>query len=831
MKKLNTRLWVTAIALLVGLSQLTPWHDKPYDAYLLSEVKQNRDVFRGVWEEARRQVAEKKAPNLMHALLALCHEKNLDLSTCFTQFNIADIKNVDKRNRILLQHLLQKSRSVFRQGLDLKGGVAFSLNIRPQLLEKKSDDECRRMVQKAIEVISGRIDALGVAEPLVRPRGRGGIEVQLPGISLESNSDIVGALKKPAKLEFRLVNEDVREGEPIPTGYEKLFLEREDDKGEAVLVPLIVKKIPEMTGKSVKEAHPVVDQYGKYEVSLQMTPEGKERFAAVTRQNLHKSLAIVLDGKVCSAPVIQSEITGGQASISGHFTQREAIELSNVLNNPLEFELDLAEIYEIGPSLAAGARNVAVNASIIGVGLLMAVMIGYYRLPGAVCGLALVLNFIFILVSWVVLNATITLPGITALALTLGMATDANVLIFERVREEIKNGRDTETALEVGHKKALWTILDSNITTLLTAVLLVFFGVGSVKGFGITLAVGVLTTLFTVLCFNRALLEFLTQRGKFKLSPRAWLGDANFNFLSRQKTATTVSVVLFLIGCVALGVRGKSVLSIDFVGGEELLVRGDKEIDCQIVRQIAQQRHLGEVNAVYQKTVGEAVPLLKIQTEKNRGTAVFEALKETNPDAHFKCLAHNRMGASVSSDVQKNALLSITFALIGILIYIALRFEVSYGIGSVLALLHDTLITVGLYIAFGHQFTAPMVAAVLLVIGYSINDKIIIFDRVREELKINAFAPLPQLVNLSINKTLSRTLMTGMTTFIPALLLYLCCSGIVRDYALVFMLGILIGTFSSIFVAVPIFCKYNRNDRKRLEAKSVESAPYESLNS
>ena len=160
-----------------------------------------------------------------------------------------------------------------------------------------------------------------------------------------------------------------------------------------------------------------------------------------------------------------------------------------------------------------------------------------------------------------------------------------------------------------------------------------------------------------------------------------------------------------------------------------------------------------------------------------------------------------------------------------------MRFEVSYGIGSVLALLHDTLITIGLYIAFGHQFTAPMVAAVLLVIGYSINDKIIIFDRVREELKINPFAPLPQLVNLAINKTLSRTLMTGMTTFIPALLLYLCCSGIVRDYALVFMLGILIGTFSSIFIAVPIFCKYNRNDRKRLEAKPVESVPYESSNS
>ena len=830
MKRLNTRLLVTAVALIIGLSQLTPWQDKPYDAYLLHEVKANREVFRSVLEEAQKQVAEKKASGLMQALIALCHEKHLDLSTCFTQFNIADIRNSDKRNRILLQHLFQRSRSVFKQGLDLKGGVAFSLHIHPQVLEKKTDEECRRMVQKAIEVISGRIDALGVSEPMVRPRGRGGIEVQLPGISLETNADIVSALKKPAKLEFRLVNEAVEEGGSIPAGYEKLFLEREDDKGETVLMPLIVKKIPEMTGKSVKEAHPVVDQYGKYEVSLQMTPSGKERFATVTRQNLHKSLAIVLDGKVCSAPVIQSEITGGQASISGHFTQREAIELSNVLNNPLEFELDLAEIYEIGPSLASGARDIAVKASIIGVCLLVAVMIGYYRLPGAVCGLALLLNFVFILVSWVLLNATITLPGITALALTLGMAVDANVLIFERMREEIKAGRGTEAALELGHRKAFLTILDSNITTLLTAVLLVVFGVGSVKGFGITLAVGVLTTLFTVLCFNRALLEILVQRGLFRLSPNAWFGEAHFDFLSHRKTAA-VSIALFLIGCVALGIRGKNVLSVDFIGGEELLVRGDRQIDCQKVRQMAKDLRLGEVNAVYQKTIGTAVPLLKIQTEKGRGVPVLKALREADSEAHFECLSHNQMGASVSSDVQKNALLSVTFALLGILIYIALRFEFSYGIASVAALVHDTILTIGLYIAFGHQFTAPMVAAVLLVIGYSINDKIIIFDRVREELKTDAFSPLPQIVNTSVNKTLSRTLMTGMTTFIPALLLYLCCSGIVRDYALVFMLGICIGTFSSIFIAVPIFCKWNKGDRKRLDSKAEEVVPYESLKS
>lgn len=831
MKKIDGRLAITWIALAIGLCQLTPWKDQPYDTYLCNHVQKNKEAFQSALQQAKQSIAEKKSTHLVQALVTACHEQKLDLGTCFTQLNASDIKNFDKRNQTILQHLLHQSQSVFKQGLDLKGGVAFSLRIHPQILAGKSDDECQRLVQKAIEVIANRIDSLGVAEPIIRPNGRGNIEVQLPGISLETNPDIVRALKKPAKLDFRLVHEPLPEGEPIPIGYEPLSIEHEKENGEIIAVPILVKKIPEMTGKFVKEAHPVVDPYGKYEVSLQMTPSGKERFATITRQNLHKPLAIVLDGKVCSAPVIQSEITGGQASISGHFTQREAIELSNVLNNPLEFELELAEIYEIGPSLATSAKQVAITASSIGIALLLMVMIGYYHFSGIICSVTLLLNFIFILVSWVILGATITLPSITALALTLGMAVDANVLILERIREELKAGNDILTSLKLGYKRAFLTILDANLTTLLTAVLLVFFGVGSVKGFGVTLAVGVLTTLFTVLCFNRSILERAAQKNRFHLSPHAWFENAKIDFLSHQKPAWILSILLLIIGCVAVGIRGKSVLSIDFVGGDELLVRGEKEIDCQKIRDLAKEKQLGEVHAMYQKTVGTSAPLLKIQTEKNRGLQVLSALQASDPEAHFQCMVHNQMGASVSSDVQKNALLSILFALIGILLYIACRFEFSYGMSSVIALLHDALITIGLYVAFGYQFTAPMVAAILLVIGYSINDKIIIFDRVREELTQNPFSPLPMIVNTAINKTLSRTIITSLTTFIPAVSLYLGCSGIVRDYALVFMLGIGIGTFSSIFVAAPIFCQWNHGDRKRLDAKKAETTTHDWMQS
>ncbi len=817
MQATKWRLGITLLAIAIGVGQLMPWEDKPYDTYLTQQVKSNKAQFQSVLQTAQTQVKEHKAPNLIQALVRICKEQKLDLSTCFTQFNAADIKNFDKRNQILLQHLLHQSQSVFKQGLDLKGGVAFSLSINPQVLEGKSDWECEKLVQKAIEVITTRIDALGVAEPIVRPYGRNNIEIQLPGISLETHPDIVGALKKPAKLDFRLVNEDADPNGPIPLGYERLIMEQEDEQGQWMQIPLVVKRIPEMTGKAIKEAHPVVDAYGKYEVSLQMTAEGKERFASITRQNLHRRLAIVLDGVVCSAPVIQSEITGGQASISGRFTQRDAIELSNVLNNPLEFELELAEIYEIGPSLATSAKNIAIYASLAGLVLLITVMSLYYRLPGMLCSLSLLLNAFFIFVSWAILGATITLPSITALALTLGMAVDANILIFERVREELRAGINLTTALNTGHKKAFIAILDSNLTTLLTAGLLVLLGSGAVKGFGITLAAGILTTLFSVLCFNRALLKLLVHTNHFHLPQQAWFQDTKINFLAHLKGGLCISCLLALIGCAAFGIQGKGVLSIDFVGGDELLVQGDRMVDCQKIRDLAKQKQLGTINAVYQKNLSSASHLLKIQTEKGRGMEVFSALQASEPEVHFTCVSKNQIGASISSDVQKHAILSIAFALIGILAYIAVRFEWTYGISSVLALTHDTLITMGLYVAFGHQFTAPMIAAVLLVIGYSINDKIIIFDRVREELAANRSMPLNAVINHSINKTLSRTLMTSLTTFIPTSLLYICCSGIVRDYALVFLLGIVIGTFSSIFVAMPLFYKLNHGNRTQLD--------------
>ncbi|MDR0647589.1 MAG: protein translocase subunit SecD [Puniceicoccales bacterium] len=825
------RLVFSLSAIVWALLQSFPLSDRPFKDYLQAKVKAHAEEFNTLMQTAQSLVQAGEEKSLMAALLKLCAKDKIALCKFFPEFHLADIKNFDKRNRILLQHLFKNSQSVFKQGLDLKGGVAFSLEINPKVLLGKESWERQQLVQKAIEVIASRVDSLGVAEPIIRPRGDHAIEVQLPGISLETNPDVVQALKKPAKLEFRLVNDSLDPiQENLPLGYERLWLTQEDTASNEKQISIVVKRLPEMTGKSIKRAQPVIDSYGRHEISLQMTDSGKERFAKVTKNNLHKRLAIVLDGKIYSAPVIQSEITNGQASISGKFTQREALELSHVLNNPLEFELDLMEVYEVGPSLAKEAKSSAIQAALMGMLLVMALLIYYYRSFGIISSIALCFNGLLIIGAWASIGATITLPSITALAITFGMAVDANVLILERVREEMQAGKDCITAMELGHRKAFVTILDANLTTLLTAVLLIWLGVGAVKGFGVTLAIGIFTTLFSVLVFNRALMDIWVRKCRNFLPLRAWLSACSIHFLKYKYVAFALSFTLMMIGIIAAGIRGKKVLGIDFVGGDELLVKYVQAVDCQAIRSVAHRAGCGEIGAVYQKYMGKDLSLLKIQSEKDKGMTVLQVLNENFPEAKFQWVAQSTIGASVSVDVQKNAILSIFVALCGILLYVALRFEFGYGIGAVIALLHDTLITIGLYILIGHQFSAPMVAAVLMIIGYSINDTIIIFDRIREELGLNPSLSLGQVIDVSINKTLSRTLMTSLTTFMPAFILFVGCSGVVSDYALVFLLGIATGTFSSIFIASPILYIWHRGDRKRIEGKHDEVSVYTWVN-
>jgi SecD/SecF fusion protein len=792
-----------------------------FNDYIQHRATSNKEEFLEVLKEARDIVDNKQTPSLFVAIKEVAKEKHLDLSQYFSDLNIADVKNLEKKNSIILGAILNETHSKLRKGLDLQGGISFTLEISDEIKAKKTEDSFINL-DKTIQIMSKRLDGLGVAEPIIRTRGINQIEIQLPGLSTQDNPEIIDAIKKPAKLEFRLVHPDLEPksvtDSDVPPGYELLVEEYEDkNTGKMISIPMYVKRIPEMTGKFIKSAIPVINQFGGYEVSIAMTDEGAKKFATITRNNINRPLAIVLDGKLCSAPVIRSEIDEGRASISGSFSQRDAIELANVLNNPLEFALKLIEVNEIGPSLAEDARISSINASIAGVSFVVLFMVAYYRTSGLIAIIAVLINTLITLAIMALIKSTITLPGIAALVLNIGMGIDANILILERIREELKLGKTIKSALAYGYNRAFSTIFDANITTLLVALILIWLGTGPVRGFGIILSIGIFATLFCALVLSRVIAEALISLGWKKLLPKSLFNETHLDFMKYRKLAAILCGVIIIAGLSTAAYRGKHIYGMDFSGGDEISISFDKKIALQDIEYTAKQIGLKEVYSLYQKSLGGHSEILKLQTEEGRGEALISALRTEYPDANISIIKRDSIGASVSSSLRFNALLAIIVALIGIVLYIAFRFEVGFGIGALVSTIYDILSTIGVYIIFGKQFSSPMIAAILMIIGYSINDTIVIFDRIREELNLNPALSLRNVINLSINKTLSRTILTSLTTFFSAFALFWFGTGVVQNIALMFMIGITTGTFSSIFVASQILFLWHNGNRKSMD--------------
>ncbi len=814
---------------------LFPIKDTPFDVYISKQASVDKQELGALIQKAQERVANGTASSVFVALKALGAENEHDYARHFPHVNLADVKNRQRRNDILLAELLKRSHSKLQLGLDLQGGAAFTLRIAQDAT--KDADAVKQNLAQAMSIISQRVNGLGVAEPIVRERGLDAIEIQLPGLSLRENPEAVHAIKKPARLEFRLVHRSAHPmRDPTPAGYEKLEEEHEDPRsGDLRLVPYYIKRIPEATGEIVREAIPSLDPQGGYHISLQFTPEGAKRFASMTRRiaeenersNAIGQLAIVLDGKLYSTPTVKSEIAGGNASISGRFNQREVVELANVLNNPLQFELRVDQMSEVGPSLAEDARKSSVNACLLGAGTVIVFMILYYHLCGLISVVSVLANLLIVVGILANIGYTMTLPGIAALVVTVGMGVDANILIFERMREELRAGKSMLTALSLGHERAFSTILDSNLTTLLTAFILIFMGTGPIKGFGVTLAIGICASMFCALVLSRALLEMAVRAGALrKLPPFRFFENSHFDFMRYRKPAFIGSVVIMIAGAVAIGLRGNSIYGIDFTGGDEITLGFDQKLPTQDLDALAAQKGLGKINPVYQKLIGEDRELLKLQTEFGQAPVVISALQGAFPEAGFIEKSTEAVGPSVGGHVKMNALLSLGLAMLGILFYVALRFEWGYGIGALVSTLHDIFMTIGIFVLTGGQFSAAMVASILMIIGYSINDTIVVFDRIREELERNADLSLRAVINLSINRTLSRTILTSLTTLLSALALYIFGAGVINDFAFVFVLGILTGTFSSIFIASPIFFWWHKGDRRHVMAHKDKKPVY-----
>jgi SecD/SecF fusion protein len=841
---LRQNLWkllLTMAIIIWAVAELIPFKNRDFAPYIRTQATAKPAEFISLMKEASDRVASGQAQTVFVALKQIGKERKLDLSQFFPELRLeASLKNVEKRNSILLDELLKRSKGRLQLGLDLKGGVAFTLEVNEKAAAATSQRDSEQKLSKAIEIISTRINGLGVAEPIVRPAGKNRIEVQLAGVSTRDNPEIISNLKKPARLDFRLVHPtltpETAPGADAPPGYEPMLLEQEGRNGEVRTSELYIKRIPAMTGEALSDAYATMDEFGRFKILLRFTKVGAKQFADVTRAIADEGkragrlgqLAIVLDGKLYSAPSVHEEIPSGSAEITGQFSQREAIELANVLNNPLNLALDIKEQYEVGPSLAQDAIDSGWLASLIGAGLVAAFMIGYYTSAGLIAVISVAVNVLTILGVLASLGATMSMPGIAGIVLTIGMAVDAHILIFERMREELNLGKTLTAAFHAGHEKAFTTIVDANLTTLITSVLMIIFGNGPVKGFGITLTIGIFTTMYTALIVSRMLLEMSIGCGLLKkIIMMSFLKPPRMDFVKWGGTFFKASWVIVLIGWVGVGIKGHAIYGIDFAGGDDVTLTFTQHVDAGQLRTALEQAKVGEANPLYQSDLAGGHEVLKIQTATGKGEAAVAALTKAFPQAQFTVAGMSTIGATIGKEIQWNAFMSIGLAILGIMVYVAFRFEMGYGIGAVVSTIHDILMTIGIFVLSGRQFNASMVGAILLIVGYSINDTIVVFDRIREELRVNPTGTLRDIINLATNRVFTRTILTSLTTFLAALALYLFGGGVINDLAFTFLVGIITGTFSSIYIATPIFYWWHKGDRKHVEAHHDIAPKYE----
>jgi SecD/SecF fusion protein len=830
---------LTAAIIFWCVMSITPLQDRPFEEYILGQVTAKEADFADLLQRAEARVEAAESPTLFIALRDLGVEEAIDFAQFFPQINVADIANQNKRNDILLKHILKTAQSQLRLGLDLKGGVGVTLKIDQSEQDQLNQFEQAEQLKDAIEIMAERLDGMGVAEPVIRARGEDAIEIQLAGLSTKDNPEVIDAVKKPARLEFRRVHPDLEPDTTpknrYPVGYEVLAEEIEDHRsGEVYERRQFVKLIPEATGEIVDDAFASQTQAGGYQINLVMTSEGADIFRQVTERMVGEPLAIVLDGKLYSAPTIQG-VLSRNAQITGSFSQREAIELANVLNNPLAVELRVDEMYEVGPTMAADARESSVSAAKWGAILVVAFMLVYYFLGGLVAVVSAIINVIIVLGVLASLGATLTLPGVAALVLTLGMGVDANILIFERLREELRAGKSIKNATSGAFDKVTSTIVDANVTTLITASILVWLGTGPVKGFGVTLAIGICASIFCALVVTRFMVDFLVHRvGVSKVLGLDLLPEKKLDFFQFRKPAFIASWLLVLAGVISVVIHHDNILGKDFTGGDEMTVNYSERVDTSDIMKVVDEQELGDVTVLYQSLIGEDREVLKVQTPFDQARSTLVILQSAFPSAGLEEAGINQIGASVSQNIQWNALLSVLCALGGIMLYVALRFEVGYGVGAVVATIHDVLMTIGVFVICGEldlfvsgQFTAPMLAAILMIVGYSINDTIVVFDRIREELDLNPGTDLRTIINLAISRVFSRSLLTSITTLLAAVSLYVFGAGVINDFAFVFIIGILVGTFSSIFIASPVFFWWHKGDRRHVEERQLMPKRYE----
>jgi SecD/SecF fusion protein len=543
---------------------------------------------------------------------------------------------------------------------------------------------------------------------------------------------------------------------------------------------------------------------------LDFDTEGAKRFGDITAANVGHRFAIVLDGVIQSAPVIKTAIYGGNAVISGgRMGEPEARGLASVLENPLQTPVSIEEERSVSPTLGLDSIRASILAGLVGLVITLVCVAVYYKIPGLIANLALIINLILLVGALTMFHFVLTLPGIAGIILTIGLSVDANVLIYERLREEMALGKSLKVALNTAYEKAFSSIFDANVTTLITAAILFWKASGPVKGFAISLSLGILASLFTALIVGRNCLGWFVDTGRLKrISMLHLISAQNINFLGKGFIACMCSLALLLAGAFAFYKRGERNFGVDFRGGDLITLSAPGKIDIGQVR--GALKPIGLADASIQESTQVGRSYITIRTPLNTSDKVEKQVMQTLPGSGFRVEGSERVGALVGGELAKNSLMALGLGILGILIFVTFRFQLSFAVGAIVALLHDVLMTVGVFALFGRELTLTIVGAVLTVAGYSINDTIVVYDRIREGLASGRRGTIEEIMNSSINQTLSRTILTSTVTLIPILCLFFFGGAVLRDFSLAIIIGVIVGTYSSIFIASPIVLWWTR---------------------
>ncbi|GAB4311970.1 MAG: protein translocase subunit SecDF [Candidatus Sumerlaeia bacterium] len=698
--------------------------------------------------------------------------------------------------------------------------------VRLALKEEEIIRQANQAIQGNLQVIRRRVDSLGLTQPSVAAQGNDRIRIQLPG---ERDPErVLRDIIRPAQLEFRLLHKDneqliqqlldenyeFKPGQRAPDGYVLMRGEHTVHQGRTRTVvrnyPYFVSQNVELTGEKLDRAFTTFiasDIESPVHVNLEFNKEGAIIFKEITERNIGRQLAIILDNYVYSAPLIKTVIPYGSAYISGNFTMEEGTALAQVLTaGSLKAPMTPEEKRVVGATLGVDSIRSSVKAVLIGGLLVIAFMIIYYGTAGVIADIALVLNVLLIFAVLSLANATLTLSGVGGILLTIGMAVDANVLIYERIREEINSGRERRAALQLGFRRAFTVILDSNITTLITALILLQFAEGSVQGFALTMAIGLIANLFTGLFVTGTLLtSYYEKTRRLSLGRLAMFRNTRIDFLGLRRIGFVISGLLILASLTTLIQHRGPIWGVEFTSGMIMHVKFEQPTEVSQLRAAIPEARIQRAGEneflIRMKLMNDSNGVASMTLTEN---TVTEKLTQAYGDQGYTIIGVSGVGQEIGKEFIRIALVSIIISCIFIAIYIAFRFQLAFGIGAVIALLHDALITIGGVTILGHEMTLEVVSAILIVIGYSINDTIVIFDRIRETMRTQvALGGFKEVANTAINRTLSRTIIMSGTTIIPIVILSLIGAQALKGFATALIIGFIVGTYSSTFVATP----------------------------